>query len=278
METTFRDWLTAQALDRKTVATQLSQANRLERHFGELGAAFDADHFERIRSTLEYSKEDERTGRTNPAPFPIDGDLYSNLASYRTTLNYYAAFRANTSGEPGGIADPKSAARNGGASIIDRDEARPEDEGAEPRRPGTLKDLDRAALSESAPSSSPAPPNFEERRYEASEGGYWDEERRYKQALIDAAAKIVDRPNRRPDQIGDELMGLLGSKGSNLLDWRELRRIEEVRKEAPGLIERALGNLVVSRMAETAAVGRFVEELADAYCKGQERQHAIRAS
>jgi hypothetical protein len=89
----FRNWLEARGLDQKTITTQLSQAGRLENHFGDLDTAFDTDCFQRVRSSLRYSKKDERAGRSNPAPFSIEGDLYSNLASYRTTLNYYSAFR-----------------------------------------------------------------------------------------------------------------------------------------------------------------------------------------
>jgi hypothetical protein len=122
----FRNWLEKQGLDAKTVATQLSQANRLGHYFGDLDNAYAADRFKLIRATLAYSKEDERAQRGNPAPFEIKGNLYSNLASYRTTLNYYAAFRK--AGGSGADSEAKSdeqeeAAGTGDAALIGLDEA-----------------------------------------------------------------------------------------------------------------------------------------------------------
>lgn len=313
MQAAFGEWLSRRGLDKKTVATQLSQAARLVRHFGDLDKAFDLDRFERIRSTLEYSKEDQRGGRVNPAPFPIEGDLYSNLASYRTTLNYYRAFRE---GDRSALAAEESKNRTaaGDEPLIDLNEAAlkrlvarvkkrgyisyAELNGALPQEQMSaeqIKDvidtlsemgvvvvedvdepterapaLDRDALEEMRSAFLQHFPDFEEKGFEAEAGGYWQEERRYKQALIDAAATVVEQTDLGLEDLGAQFLGILGSKGSNLLDWRELRRIEEVRREAPGLIERAIGEMVRTPAPPSEAAARFIADVGEAYCMGQE--------
>ena len=78
MREAFRQWLDRQGYTDKTQSTQRAQANRLEKHYGDLDVAYDADRFSGINSELEYSKEDKRNGRANPSEFVIDGDLYAN--------------------------------------------------------------------------------------------------------------------------------------------------------------------------------------------------------
>src|SRR5690606_12896052 len=82
-----------------TKSTQWSQVNRIEKIYGDLDAAYDADRFAALRATLEYSREDQRRGRANASKFDIDGDIYSNLASYRASLTYYARFREHEAKE-----------------------------------------------------------------------------------------------------------------------------------------------------------------------------------
>src|SRR5688500_9871450 len=89
----YKQWLHGQPFSGNTKSTQWSHANRIEKYYGDLDAAYDADRFAAIRSELEYSKDDQRNGRPNPSKLKIDGDVYSNLASYRATLTYYSHFR-----------------------------------------------------------------------------------------------------------------------------------------------------------------------------------------
>jgi hypothetical protein len=321
MKTGFRDWLEARGYDPKTISTQMSQLARLEKHFGDLGEAFDKDRFETIRARLAYSKEDERQARPNPAPFPIEGDVYSNLSSYRTTLNYYSAFRIGAEPSDQGedeapetqaqyYIDPEAvrstvnavrlvAGATGHVSYDDYSSALPEggltglevqavqeelarfnliiDEPEEPASPvnvepgGTLA-IDARELHKMRETFLARFPDFEDHGFDISEGTYWEVERGYKQQLIENAAEAVrlaDHPEGHID-LGAALLRIVTSKASNLLDWRELRRLKEVRREAPGLIEQALGEMVRSTFPPAQSTARCVEQIAEAYLKGQE--------
>jgi hypothetical protein len=69
----FRCWLGEKGHTERTQATQWAQASRMEKLYCDLDAAFDSDRFARIRRELEYSKDDERRGRKNPAKIAIAG-------------------------------------------------------------------------------------------------------------------------------------------------------------------------------------------------------------
>ena len=56
---------------------------------------YDRERFAALDS-LRYSKEDERQGSPNPSNLDIDGDLYTNLSHFRSTLNIYSKFREAT--------------------------------------------------------------------------------------------------------------------------------------------------------------------------------------
>jgi hypothetical protein len=113
-------------------------------------------------------------------------------------------------------------------------------------------------------------PDFEEHGFDASEGSYWKVERHYKQALIDAAADFLRLYEGPPSKIGTLLLQVLASKTSNLLDWREQRRLREVREQAPNLVEQALGEMVLSPLSPALSVARCVESIAEAYLRGRE--------
>lgn len=307
----------AKRFDRRTISTQLSHVARLERYFGSLDEAFEADGLERIRAALTYSKEDERSGRPNPAPFPIEGNVYRNLAGYRTTLNYYSEYRRSTDGaetsatapeETPAVQDPEAvrsavvaltfaARRTGHVSYEDYENALSKanltrrevdavqaamldrnitiDEPPEPVSPlgvepgGTLF-IDARELHKMREAFLARFPDFEDHGFDVSEGGYWKLERSYKQVLIDAAADFQEMYDGPSEKIGVLLLEVLASKVSNLLDWRELRRLDAVRKSAPGLVERALGEMVLSTLDPAESVARCVEEIAEAYLKGQD--------
>ena len=92
-EDDFKLWLTRAGYAENTVNTQMTQARRLDQAYGDLDEHFDRDKFTAIAATLKYSAQDKRDQAPNPSKLPIDGDLYSNLASYRATLNFYQRYR-----------------------------------------------------------------------------------------------------------------------------------------------------------------------------------------
>lgn len=89
----FRSWLAGQGQITSSVATRLADARRIEAHYGDLNAAYEADRFASILATLAYSSADRAASVPNPSRLEIDGDIYDSLASYRAALNAYARFR-----------------------------------------------------------------------------------------------------------------------------------------------------------------------------------------
>lgn len=211
MRPAFREWLERQPYTDRTRATQLTQANRLEGAFGDLDAAYDQDKLASIRSALEYSKADQRAERPNPAPFAIDGDVYSNLAGYRATLTYFGRFR--------------------------EDEAR--GDASKPRN------LDMTALEQLRKSFLAACPDFPSQRgFEAELGRYWVEERSYKDIILDRAAVILADPAASPDALGERMLTLVRQPPANFIDWRTLSTFDAGPAEARAEVFRALGGML----------------------------------
>ena len=96
MNSTIREWL-ARRYEPKFVRGRMGSLKRLEDHYGDLDQLYDQDEFVAVLENLSYSKEDERRDRPNPSRLEIDGDLYTNLAHYRSTLNLYSKFREGVS-------------------------------------------------------------------------------------------------------------------------------------------------------------------------------------
>ena len=95
-EAEFRDWLIAEGYGQGTVSTQLARTRRIDQAYGDLDQLLRKDRFEGLRRDLSYSSNDKRSEKANPSRLQIDGDLYSNLASYRASLNFYERFASPT--------------------------------------------------------------------------------------------------------------------------------------------------------------------------------------
>lgn len=95
-EAEFQNWIAAKGQPLNTQNTRISDARRLEVHYGDLDELYDKDGFDGLQDELRYSAEDQRAGRPNPAKFEINGDLVKNLIHYRSTLTTYAQFRSET--------------------------------------------------------------------------------------------------------------------------------------------------------------------------------------
>lgn len=92
MRSGYRDWLQRQGYDAGTVQTQLSRAARIEQSYGSLDQHYANDRLRSLISTFAYSVDDARNGRANPTKLQISGDLRNNLASYKSTLLWYARY------------------------------------------------------------------------------------------------------------------------------------------------------------------------------------------
>jgi 5-methylcytosine-specific restriction protein B len=93
-EAEFRAWLAAQDYEDATVVMQVNRVRRIEENYGDLDALVTNGGLEKLQQQLAYSKTDERAQKPNPAKFPVDGNIYNNMATYRKTLDYYRQFSA----------------------------------------------------------------------------------------------------------------------------------------------------------------------------------------
>ncbi len=89
----YRLWLDCQRYQPGTINAQLHRAGRVEEYFGDLDSHYDTDRLDGLIAALAYSANDRLVSRPNPTPIPINGDLYSNLASYRDAVRRYRTFR-----------------------------------------------------------------------------------------------------------------------------------------------------------------------------------------
>jgi hypothetical protein len=88
----YRAWLEAQGYGAGTVSTQCSNSSRVEQAYGDLDQAYADDRMESILTSLRYSSADARRGAVNPSKVQVGGDLYKQLASFRTAVGLYRRF------------------------------------------------------------------------------------------------------------------------------------------------------------------------------------------
>lgn len=91
-EDAFRAWMQVQGHSPNTVATRLSDARRVESHYGDLDAAYEEDRLTEILGDLAYTSADSSDGKPNTSRIPVDGNPYTSLASYRSALSAYRQF------------------------------------------------------------------------------------------------------------------------------------------------------------------------------------------
>lgn len=89
----FRHWLEARKYEANTVKVQIYRAGRVEEFHGNLDDHYREDRMEALLQSLAYSNEDRRYGRPNPSKIPFQGDILSNLRSYRDAVVRYRRFR-----------------------------------------------------------------------------------------------------------------------------------------------------------------------------------------
>jgi 5-methylcytosine-specific restriction protein B len=99
-EDVFRHWLLRRGHGEQTADSRVSSVRRVEKFIGDLGEQLKDGQKETLLAAFDYSSEDERQGRPNPSPVPIDGNLRTGLASLRQAIKLYDEFRANPDDVP----------------------------------------------------------------------------------------------------------------------------------------------------------------------------------
>ena len=94
-ENEFKAWLEEKGQSPQTASSRISSAKRVEQYLGDLDDLFSTQEKDRVLEQFAYSTEDEREGRSNPSPVPINGVLRTGLASIRQALELYHSFLAN---------------------------------------------------------------------------------------------------------------------------------------------------------------------------------------
>ena len=92
-EAAYRQWLQRQQLQENTITAQMYRAGRVDEYCGSLDEHYAKDKMTTLIQLLTYSAEDDRRGRPNPTPIPIEGNIRNNLASYRDAAKRYRTFR-----------------------------------------------------------------------------------------------------------------------------------------------------------------------------------------
>ena len=98
MRSDYQLWLARQKYSAGTIATQMNRAGRVEKHYGDLDELYATDRLRGTIAALEYSVEDQRRGRPNPSKIPFDGEVRTNLASYKDAVKRYCKFRDSDAG------------------------------------------------------------------------------------------------------------------------------------------------------------------------------------
>ncbi|KQY75349.1 AAA family ATPase [Brevundimonas sp. Root1423] len=236
MREAFREWLGQRGFTAKTQSVQWSQGNRLEAAFGDLDAAYDQDALATIRTTLTYTKQDERNGRPNPAPFPIDGDVYANLAGYRATITYYSQFRE---AEAGG-------------------------------REAPVGTLNLAALQEMKVQFLEKYPDFADLGFQAKHGSYWDDERAYKDVVLGRVEQTLSTTD--PDESsGAKVLSLLWQPPSNFVGWRALSHLESLSQMDRQAVTDAIDEMLADAGPAPASAARCASRIHPRFTGGSLR-------
>ena len=138
-EVDYRQWLKNQKYTAKTISSRMSETNRVEKVCGDLDEHYARDRMANLIEALQYSRDDQRRNRPNLSEIPINGDIYNNLATYRSAAELYKRFRDET--EDGGLETPESKEVGNAASL----------EEVPGQRMGLERDLQDALRSEIEP-------------------------------------------------------------------------------------------------------------------------------
>ena len=91
MKTTgYRARLQERGLAQPSADTYISDAKRVEHHYGDLDELYAEDGLAGVVQELQYSADDARKNAPN---IPLRGDLRNGLASCRSTVRRYHEYR-----------------------------------------------------------------------------------------------------------------------------------------------------------------------------------------
>ena len=92
MRQDYRAWLVEQGYSDQSVGAWIGCANSIEKAYGNLDELFASGGFPALFEELSYSADDARRNRPNPSRIQTDGELRTNLASYKAGVALYARF------------------------------------------------------------------------------------------------------------------------------------------------------------------------------------------
>ena len=100
MREDYRRWLVEQGYTEKSTASRISGVQAVERHYGALDDLISAGGWQALIEELSYSSEDERRHRANPSRIQTDGNIRTNLASYKGAAALYRRFLSDAESIP----------------------------------------------------------------------------------------------------------------------------------------------------------------------------------
>ncbi len=103
----FREWLLSQGKNAATVSNRISNCKKVERYEGDLDEHYDADECEDLLSRMEYRPGVEQL---HAIPFANGANVKNGIATLRSAVNLYVAFRSGAVFTSPKEAGPKPAA------------------------------------------------------------------------------------------------------------------------------------------------------------------------
>lgn len=119
MQDSYKNWLIQQQYSGATQSAQLHRVSRIESLYGSLDDVIARNEIEKLIEELSYSAADARAGKPNPSKIPFDGDILSNLRSYKDAVVRYSRF---VSSEPIGSLEPPAIQTNADVVRLVEDE------------------------------------------------------------------------------------------------------------------------------------------------------------
>ena len=92
MRSDFSIWLDLQQYAENTKFSQLHRVKKVEEAYGDLDQHLANSTYDTVISSLQYSTADERANRPNPSKLAFEGNIRSNLQSYKSAAMRYRRF------------------------------------------------------------------------------------------------------------------------------------------------------------------------------------------